>query len=42
MCCFVCGQTSNYPMDAYAMDPGGDVFQLLKLNFDAVRGDGDN
>ncbi len=30
-------QTSNYPMDAYAMDPGGDVFQLLKINFDAVR-----
>lgn len=29
-------QTSNYPMDAYAMDPGGDVFQLLKINFDAV------
>ncbi len=31
-------QTSNYPMDAYAMDPGGDVFRLLKINFDAVRG----
>lgn len=30
-------QTSNYPMDAYAMDPGGDVFKLLQLNFDAVR-----
>ncbi|KAL4440382.1 hypothetical protein ABPG75_003383 [Micractinium tetrahymenae] len=29
-------QTSNYPMDAYAMDPGGDVFQLLKINFDAA------
>lgn len=30
-------QTSKYPMDAYAMDPGGDVFALLKVNFDAVR-----
>lgn len=29
-------QTSKYPMDAYAMDPGGDVFALLKINFDAV------
>ena len=29
-------QTSNYPMDAYAMDPGGDVYALLKLNFDVV------
>jgi hypothetical protein len=29
-------QTSNYPKDAYAMDPVGDVYALLKLNFDAV------
>lgn len=29
-------QTSNYPMDAYAMDPGGNVFELLKINFDAA------
>lgn len=30
-------QTSKYPVDAYAMDPNGDVAALLKLNFDAVR-----
>jgi hypothetical protein len=29
-------QTSKYPMDAYAMDPSGDVLALLKVNFDAV------
>ncbi|EFN54066.1 hypothetical protein CHLNCDRAFT_136163 [Chlorella variabilis] len=30
-------QTSKYPMDAYAMDPGGDVYALLKVNFDAEK-----
>jgi hypothetical protein len=29
-------QTNDYPLNAYAMDPGGDIFALLKLNFDNV------